>query len=124
MYRRIAYLSILCGVLLSAAVASAAEPPRSARVVTSSEDLYLTKEDHAVCLDRRQDPHAMIVLLPTDAELDQEFVIDDCSENSASFHITALQPEGHTMTGPRIMAANGETLRVRYFGKGIWRAEP
>jgi hypothetical protein len=122
MYLRISHLSILFGVLLSAA--AAAEPPRSARVVTSSEDLQLSKADHAVCLNRALDPHATIVLLPADAEPDQEFVIDDCSENSWSFPVTAIAPAGHAMAGPRILAADGTSLRVRYFGDKTWRVEP
>jgi hypothetical protein len=123
MYRRISYLSILLAVF-AIADAAAAELPRSARTVTSSEDLQLSATDHAICLNRALDPHATTVLLPPDAEVDQEFVIDDCSENSRNFQVKTVQPAGHTMTGPRILAADGASLRVRYFGDKTWRIEP
>jgi hypothetical protein len=110
--------------LLSIATGAAAEQVRSARVVTSSEDLQLLKTDHSICLKREINPHATTVKLPADAEPDQEFVIDDCGENSRSFWVTALQPEGHTITGSRILALDGSSLRVRYFGNRIWRVEP
>jgi hypothetical protein len=117
------YLSILCGALLHAAVASAGEPPRSARIVTSSDDLQLSKADHAVCLDRRRNPHATMVRLPADAEPDQVFVVDDCSENARTFPVTIVPPEGHTISGWRILAGDGGSFRVRYFGDKTWRTE-
>jgi hypothetical protein len=111
---------ILCAVLLSAA--AAAEQPRSARIVTSS-DLQLSKSDHAVCLDRQIDPRATTVLLPADADPDQEFIVDDCSENSHSFFVTAVPPKGHIISGSRILANDGASLRIRYFGNRVWRVE-
>lgn len=117
------HFPILCAVLLSAAAASAAEQPRSARAVTSSDDLQLSKLDHSICLDRRKNPHATTVRLPADAEPDQEFIIDDCSENSRSFAVTAAPPEGHVMSGPRILSIDGDSLRLRYFGNRVWRVE-
>jgi hypothetical protein len=116
MYLRIFSLSILCAVMLHATVASAAEPPRSAHIVTSS-DLQLTKADHAVCLDQQT-----WVRLPADAQPDQVFVVEPCSE-IRSFFVFALAPEGHEISGSQIFTLDGGALRIQYLGSKLWRVQ-
>ena len=124
MYLRM--FSILCGVLLHAAAASAGEPPRSARIVTSSDDLQLSKSDHTIGLKRTTKPQRRtIVILPPDAEPDQEFVVDDLACNFNRMPVTVTAPDHQAIFEKRTFVLNGDcgSVAFRYFGNGTWGAE-
>jgi len=122
-FRLSAYVAVM---ILSATVAAAADQVRSARIVTSSEDLQLKKSDHTIGLKRTVNPHKTIVLLPADADIDQEFVVDDLAGNFNGARVTVLAPDGHNLF------ANNRKFELpidwghyvfRYFGDKTWSVE-
>jgi hypothetical protein len=123
--RALLAVPIFCAVLLSAA--AAAEPPHSARIVTSSEDMQIAKTDHTIGLKRTVSPHKTVLTLPPDAEPDQEFVIDDLEENFSSAPVTVRAPAGHMILKMRpawVLAGDGSHTAFRYLGEKLWSVEP
>jgi hypothetical protein len=116
----------IAALVVGATVPAAAEQVRSARVVTSSDDLQLTKSDHTIGLKRTVKPHKTVVMLPSDAEPDQEFVIDDLAGNFYRVPVTVLAPDGHTFLNNKrafgLVIDWGHTA-FRYFGDKTWGAE-
>lgn len=112
-------------IVVSSSVAASAEQLRSARIVTSSEDHQITKADHTIGLQRTVNPHKMVVLLPPDAEPDQEFVVDDLAENFSQAQVTVRVPAGHTILKKRMLwVLSSSHTTFRYFGEKIWSVEP
>jgi hypothetical protein len=117
----------VAAMIVSATVSATAGQVRSARIVTSSEDLQLTKSDHAIGLKRTVKPHKTIVKLPADVEPDQEFVIDDLADNFHIFPVTVLAPVGNTLFNNKrafVLVIDGGHTAFRYFGDKAWGVEP
>ena len=114
-------------MIVSSAIGASAEQLRSARIVTSSEDLQIRKTDHTVGLKRTVNPHKTVLTLPPDAEPDQEFVVDDLAQNFSSVPVTVRPPDGHMIAHKRPrydLTVNGGHTAFRYLGEKLWSVEP
>ena len=119
-------LAACVAAMIVSVTAAAADPVKSARIVTSSEDLQITKSDHAIGLKRTIKPHKTIVMLPADADPDQEFVIDDLEGNFNHVPVTVLTPDGHTFLKNKReygLPIDWGHFAFRYFGDKTWSAE-
>ncbi|WP_072824772.1 hypothetical protein [Bradyrhizobium erythrophlei] len=111
--------------IVSSAIGASAEQPRSARIVTSSEDLQITKADHTIGLKREVNPHKTVLTLPPDAEPDQEFIIDDLVGNFRTISVTVRAPGGHMILNRRTLwVLDSNHVAFRYFGEKLWSVEP
>jgi hypothetical protein len=112
-------------LIAGTAIGYAAEQVRSARIVTSSEDLQIMKSDHTIGLKRTVNPHKTVLTLPLDADPDQEFIIDDLAENFSRIPVAVRAPEGHTILQKRpLWVLSGGHTTFRYFGEKTWSVEP
>jgi hypothetical protein len=113
--------------IASATFGASAEQVRSVRIVTSSENMQITKADHTIGFRRLINPHKTVANLPPDAEPDQEFIVDDLAENFREIPVTVLPPDGHLIARHRPqydLIVNGGHFTFRYLGEKLWSVEP
>ena len=120
------FRAAIAAAILYPSLSLAADQVRSARIVTSSDTLQLKKSDHTIGFNRTIKPHQTVAVLPSDADVDQEFVVDDLADNFSKWPVTIVLPPGHVLSGDRhafVLNRDSSSTGFRYFGGQVWGVE-
>lgn len=96
---------------------------RAARIVTASTTLNIALTDYAIGLSRTVAPAAMAANLPavTDANIGEEWVIEDLAGNFSGSPITVTPPAGTIAGRPNfILNEDRQSATFRYYGSALW----
>jgi hypothetical protein len=118
---------LLLALLCISSAASAFDQPIEAQIVTSSAQLDLTTDQHAIGLMHEQQPAAQTIILPPGARGGYVVVIDDLFGNLTNFPVKIVARPGETIVGRPSFTMNRNFSHVvfRLYASGsrrIWSA--
>lgn len=96
---------------------------RPARIVVSSAPLNVLLSDYRIGLNRSAGVAAMNILLPavTNANIGQEWVIEDLKGNLQGAPATVIPPVGTiTDAANYVMTENKQSATFAYYGTNLW----
>lgn len=115
-------LAVILANFKDAVVLGAALKPT--RIITSSADVTLLITDYAVGFNRTVAPNETEATLPvvTNANIGQEFVVQDLAGNADTHPIIVFPPAGTSIAGLASynLVVRRQTASFRYYGANLW----
>lgn len=117
----------ILGNILRLIVGLFTTPSTPARIVSISALVTVSAQsDFRIGFQRTLNLAPLNAQLPFDANVGQEFVLQDLVGNMSQFPVTVVPPVGMTIVGRMnyVMNEDNQTSRFAYYGSNIWGVEP